>query len=68
MGSSMESNYHSCMIGRLTTNIFTPSGAGAPVNRSMVRLLNHWVHNNNPNFGRLDNNWLTNNDVNINNF
>ena len=56
------------MIGRLTTNIFTPSGAGAPVNRSMVRLLNHWVHNNNPNFGRLDNIWLTKNGVNINNF
>lgn len=59
---------HSCITGRLTTNIFTPSGAGAPVNRSMARLLNHWVHNNNPNFGRLDNNWLTNNGVNINNF
>ncbi len=59
---------HNCMAGRITTNIFTPSGAGAPVNRSMIRLLNHWVHNNNTNFGQLDNNWLTNNDVNTNNF
>lgn len=59
---------HNCMTGRFTTNIFTPSGAGAPVNRSMIRLLNHWIHNNNPNFGRLDNIWLANNGVNINNF
>ena len=57
-----------CINGRYTTNIFTPSGAGAPINRSMTRLLNHWVHNNNPNFGRLDNNWLINSGVNINNF
>lgn len=59
---------HSCMAGRFTTNLFTPSGAGAPVNRSMTRLLNHWVHNDNPNFGRLDNNWLIRNNVNLNNF
>lgn len=59
---------HSCMTGRLTTNIFTPSGAGAPVNRSMYRLLNHWVHNANPNFGVLDNNWLIQNNVVLNNF
>ena len=59
---------HYFVAGRLTTNIFTPSAAGAPVNHSMTRLLNHWVHNNNPNFGQLDNNWLINNGVNPNNF
>jgi len=59
---------HNCMVGRITKNMFTPSGAGAPVYRSMIRLLNHWVHNNNPNFGQLDNNWLANNGVNTNNF
>ncbi len=59
---------HNCMAGRLTTNIFTPSGAGSPVNRSMTRLLKHWIHNNNPNFGRLDNNWLIRNNVDLNNF
>lgn len=59
---------HNCMTGRLKTNIFTPSGAGAPVNRSMIRLLSHWVHNNNPNFGRLNNNWLTKKGANIYNF
>ncbi len=59
---------HKCMSGRLTANIFTPSCAGAPVNRSMARLLKHWVHNINPNFGRLDNNWLINKGVNIDNF
>lgn len=58
----------SCVTGRLTTNIFTPSGAGVPVNRSMTRLLNHWVHNNNPNFGKLENNWLVSNGVTLNNF
>lgn len=59
---------HKCMTGRLVTNLFTPSGAGAPVNRSMRRLLNHWVHNTNPNFGSLDNNWLISNGVDTNNF
>ena len=59
---------HNCMVGRVTRNLFTPSGAGAPVNRSMIRLLNHWVHNNNPSFGQLDNTWLANNGVNKNNF
>jgi hypothetical protein len=59
---------HPCMKGRLTTNIFTPSGAGSPVYRLMQRLLNHWVHNLNPNFGRLENNWLTLNNVTLNNF
>lgn len=59
---------HNCMVDRITKNMFTPSGAGAPVYRSMIKLLNHWVHNNNPNFGQLDNNWLANNGVNKNNF
>jgi hypothetical protein len=59
---------HKCMAGRLTTNIFTPSGLGLKGKPRMNALLNHWVHNNNPNFGRLDNNWLTNNNVDINNF
>jgi hypothetical protein len=59
---------HKCMKDRVITNIFTPSGAGAPVNHSMVRLLNHWVHNENAHFGQIDNDWLNNNKVNINNF
>lgn len=53
---------------RSFTNIFTPSGQGAPVKLSMERLLNHWVFNNNPNFGKLDNNWLIQNNVNLNEF
>ena len=56
------------MNGRLTTNIFSHSGAGAPVNRSILRLLNHWVHNSNSNFGKLDTTWLLSNGVNITNF
>lgn len=59
---------HKCIAGRITTNIFTPSGAGAPVFYTMTRLLNHWINNDNPNFGVLENNWLTNNGVNLNNF
>ena len=59
---------HECMTGRLLTNIFTPSGQGRPVFHSMARLLNHWVHNNNQNFGKLDNNWLTQHGVNINDY
>ncbi len=41
------------------TNIFTPSGQGAPVLNSMERLLNHWLHNNNDKFGNLDKKWLS---------
>lgn len=59
---------HECMTGRLLTNIFTPSGQGRPVFHSMARLLNHWLHNDNQNFGKLDNNWLTQNGVNINDY
>jgi len=59
---------HNCMKGRVLTNIFTPSGQGRPVFHSMTRLLNHWVHNNNNNFGKLDNNWLIRHRVNPNNF
>jgi hypothetical protein len=59
---------HNCMAGRLTTNLFTPSGQSLKGKPRMNSLLKHWVHNNQPNFGRLDNNWLTNNGVNIQNF
>lgn len=59
---------HDCMRGRLTTNIFTPSGAGDPVSRSMTRLLNHWIHNTNPTFGTLNNTWLVNKGVTLNNY
>jgi hypothetical protein len=59
---------HDCLSGRLTTNLFTPSGAGAPVYRSMARLLTHWVHNDNPNFGKIEPNWLSERNVTINNF
>jgi hypothetical protein len=59
---------HNCMKGRQMTNIYTPSGLGLPGSPRMTKLLNHWVHNNNTNFGKLDNNWLINNGVNINNF
>lgn len=59
---------HQCMRGRLLTNIFTPSGQGKPVYQNMERLLRHWVHNDNPNFGQLDRNWLTRHGVNPGNF
>lgn len=59
---------HKCMKGRYIANIFTPSGAGKPVNRTMRNLLNHWVHNNNQNFGKFDNTWLKSLNVNCNNF
>lgn len=59
---------HPCMEGRQLTNIFTPSGAGKPVYRSMARLLHHWLHNNRPNFGRLDNDWLIQKEVILDNF
>jgi hypothetical protein len=49
-------------------NIFTPSGQGKPVFNSIERLLNHWVHNTNENFGQLNNKWLSENNVEINNF
>ncbi len=56
------------LTDRYFTNIFTPSGAGAPVHRNMNNLLAHWLHNQQPNFGHLDNNWLINQNVTINNF
>lgn len=59
---------HDCMNGRLLTNLFTPSGQGGPVFHSMSELLKHWVHNENPNFGKLDTNWLNDLGVNINNY
>ena len=55
---------HKSLKGRTFTNIFTPSGQGKPVLNSMTRLLNHWVHNKNPNFGQLDNEWLKNKGIN----
>lgn len=59
---------HERLKDRIFTNIFTPSGQGSPVLNSMQRLLNHWVHNENPNFGKFDSNWLTNKGVNLNKF
>jgi len=59
---------HECMRGRLTTNIFTPSGLGLKGKPRMNALIKHWVHNNNTNFGRLDHTWLRNNGVPIQNF
>lgn len=59
---------HPSVQGRYATNLFTPSAAGAPVHRSMIRLLNHWIHNNNPNFGTLDHLWLAQHGVTPNNF
>jgi hypothetical protein len=56
------------LVGRLMTNIFTPSGLGLRGRPRMYSLLNHWLHNNNPNFGNLDHHWLLENDVNIENF
>jgi hypothetical protein len=54
--------------GRQFINMFTPSGQGSPVLNNMSRLLNHWVHNENPNFGKLNNNWLLDHGVNLANF
>lgn len=56
------------VIGRIATNLFTPSGLSLKGKPRMNALLKHWVHNNEPNFGRLDNDWLTSNGVNIQNF
>lgn len=59
---------NSSLANRRSANIFTPSGAGKPVFYSMKKLLNHWVHNNNANFGQIDNDWLRQKQVNLNNF
>jgi hypothetical protein len=59
---------HSCMTGKLSTNLYTPSGQGLPGRPRMTALLNHWVHNDNPRFGQIDNDWLLNKGVNIQNF
>lgn len=53
---------------RFFTNIFTPSAQGKPVNYSMDKLLNHWIHNSNPNFGKLNREWLNENEVSVNTF
>ncbi len=55
------------LVGRLMTNIFTPSGLGLRGTPRMNALVNHWLHNN-PNFGNLDHNWLMENDINIETF
>lgn len=57
-----------CMRDRIITNLFTPSGQGRPVFNSMLRLLKHWVDNDNPNFGKLDNDWLLRNGIISDNF
>jgi hypothetical protein len=44
---------HNCMAGRLTTNLFTPSGLSLKGKPRMNALLKHWVHNSEPNFGKL---------------
>lgn len=59
---------HPCMQDRNFSNIFTPSGQSLNGTPRMSSLLNHWVHNNNTNFGHLDNNWLRRCGVNPNNF
>jgi len=59
---------HQCMIGRQFTNLFTPSGQSLEGTPRMTALLNHWVHNSNPNFGHLDHTWLMECGVEPNNF
>ncbi len=59
---------HNCMAGRQLLNIYTPSGQSLQGTPRMTKLLHHWVHNNELNFGKLDNNWLINNGVNIDEF
>lgn len=59
---------HKSIKERLTTNIFTPSGLGLKGKPRMKSLLNHWVHNIEPNFGKIDNNWLIDKGVLIQNF
>jgi hypothetical protein len=55
-------------LDRNFTNIYTPSGNGLKGSPRMNSLINHWVNNNAPNFGKLDNDWLVNNNVELNNF
>jgi hypothetical protein len=56
------------IAGRITTNLFTPSGLSLKGKPRMNALLKHWVHNKDQNFGKLDNDWLIDNGVNIDNF
>lgn len=45
------------------TNIFTPSGQGKPVFNNMNRLIDHWLNNENPNFGKLESRWVKSNAI-----
>jgi hypothetical protein len=56
------------MRDREFINIITPSGQGRPVYHSMQRLLRHWVHNEDPNFGKLNNAWLVEHGVTLSHF
>jgi hypothetical protein len=56
------------LLDRNFTNIYTPSGNGLKGSPRMNSLMNHWIHNNDPNFGKLDNDWLIYNNVDLNNF
>jgi hypothetical protein len=56
---------HPDLINRTFTNIFSPSAQGSPVYYSMSRLIEHWLHNTNPNFGRLNELWFINNNARI---
>ena len=60
--------YDKPLKNRMFTNIFTPSGQGQPVWNSMEKLLNHWINNQNNNFGKLNNDWLQNNMQNLKKF
>jgi hypothetical protein len=59
---------HDQISNRFHTNIFTPSAQGKPVFQSMERLINHWIHSNNANFGKFNQQWLISNGVEINIF
>jgi len=59
---------HTCNVGRVATNLYTPSGQSLSGKPRMNSLINHWINNENPNFGKLDNEWIKNHGVNIENF
>lgn len=49
-------------------NIYTPSAQALLGQPRMNALINHWLFNNNPNFGTLNHNWIQNSGAQINNF
>lgn len=57
-----------CSQGKRFIKIYTPSGNSLPGAPRINSLINHWLFNENPNYGRLNHDWLINNGVNINNF